>query len=188
MHIRSSIAVILICGFATLSPAQAPQQPPKPGPEHKALEYLVGTWAVEANVKANKFVGAGKTTMTEACTLGTGGFYVVCRGEGGELPTRLAIIGYDSQAKVYTSFYANSGGLVGVATGSIDGDTWTWMVDDKFAGRSVKGRTTLTVSSPTQYTSRYEMADENGGYTTIVEAKARRVAPKQRKTGHELSR
>jgi hypothetical protein len=177
MSIRSSVSVILISGFAALSPAQAPPEPPKPGPEHKKLEYLVGKWSVEAEVKANKFVRAGKKTMTETCTLGPGGFYVVCRAEGGELPTRLALIAYDSQAKVYTSFYANSGGLVGAATGSINGDTWTWMVDDKFAGRSIKGRTTLTVSSPTQYTSRYEMADENGGYTTIVEAKATKVVP-----------
>ena len=115
--------------------------------------------------------------MTETCTLGPGAFFVVCQAEGGEMPTRLAIIAYDSQAKAYTSCYANSGGLVGAATGSVDGDTWTWMVDDKFAGRSIKGRTTLTVSSPTQYTARYEMADAKGGYTTILEAKATKVAP-----------
>ena len=46
------------------------------------------------------------------------------------------------------------------------------MVEDKYAGKSVKGRTTITMSSPTQYTIKYEMADEKGGYTTIVEGKA----------------
>jgi hypothetical protein len=45
------------------------------------------------------------------------------------------------------------------------------MEEDKFAGKAVKGRTTITTSSPTQYTFKYEMADEKGGYTTIVEAK-----------------
>ena len=77
-----------------------------------------------------------------------------------------------SHAKVYTSYYANSGGLVGTATGSVDGNTWTWMVVDKFAGKAIKGRTTITISSPTQYTAKYEMADEKGGYTTILEGKA----------------
>ena len=46
------------------------------------------------------------------------------------------------------------------------------MVEDKFAGKAIKGRTTITMSSPTQYTIKYEMADEKGGYTIIVEGKA----------------
>ena len=172
MSTRSSVAVILICGFTSLLFAQAPPAPPKPGPEHKKLEYFVGKWTVESEIKANEFVPAGKTVSTETCTLGPGGFYVESRAEGGQLPTRLAIIAYDSHAKVYTSYYANSVGLVGTATGSVNGNTWTWMVEDKFAGNVIKGRTTITMSSPTQYTIKYEMAGEKGGYTTIVEGKA----------------
>ena len=171
MSTRSSVAVILICGFTALLPAQAPPAPPKPGPEHKKLEYFVGKWTVESEIKANEFLRAGKTVSTETCTLGPGGFYVECRAEG-QLPTRLAIIAYDSHAKVYTSYYANSGGLVGTATGSVEGNTWTWMVEDKFAGKAIKGRTTSTMLSPTQFTSKYEMADGKGGYTTILEGKA----------------
>jgi len=172
MSTRSSVAVILICGFTSLLLAQAPPAPPKPGPEHKKLEYFLGKWTVEGEIKANEFVPAGKTVSTETCTLGPGGFYVESRAEGGQLPTRLAIMAYDSHAKVYTSYYANSVGLVGTATGSVNGNTWTWMEEDKFAGNAIKGRTTVTMSSPTQYTMKYEMADEKGGYTTIVEGKA----------------
>jgi hypothetical protein len=175
MSTRSSVAVILICGFTALSLAQAPRERPKPGPEHKKLEYFVGKWTVESEIKANKFLRAGKTVSTETCTLGPGGFYVECRAEG-QLPTRLAIIAYDSHAKVYTSYYANNGGLVGTATGSVEGNTWTWMVEDKFAGKAIKGRTTVTTLSPTQYTSKYEMADEKGGYTTILEGKVTKDA------------
>ena len=163
MSTRSSVAVILICGFTSLLLAQAPPAPPKPGPEHKKLEYFVGKWTVESEIKANDFVPAGKTVGTETCTLGPGGFYVESRAEGGQLPTRLAIVAYDSHAKVYTSYYANSVGLVGTATGSVNGNTWTWMEEDKFAGNAIKGRTTITMSSPTQYTIKYEMADERGG-------------------------
>jgi hypothetical protein len=79
---------------------------------------------------------------------------------------------YDSHAKVYTSYYASSVGLVGTGTGTVNGNTWTWMVEDKFAGNAIKGRTTITMSSPTQYTIKYEMADGKGDYTTIVEGKA----------------
>jgi hypothetical protein len=122
-------------------------------------------------------VDPGKTVSTETCTLGPGGFYVECRNEGneGQLPPRLAIIAYDSHAKVYTSYYANGGGMVGVGTGTVDGNTWTWMVEDKFAGKAIKGRTTSTMLSPTEQTSKYEMADGKGGYTTIVEGNATKV-------------
>ena len=171
MSTRSSAAVILICGFASLSLAQAPPERPKPGPEHKKLEYFVGKWTVESEIKANEFMPAGKTVGTETATLGPGGFYVESRAEG-QFGTRLAIISYDSHAKVYTSYYASSIGLVGTATGTVNGNTWTWMVEDKFAGKAVKGRTTITTLSPTQYTIKYEMADGRGDYTTIVEGKA----------------
>ena len=83
-----SVAVILICGFTSLLRAQAPPAPPKPGPEHKKLEYFLGKWTVESEIKANEFVRAGKGVSTETCTLGPGGFYVECRAEG-QLPTRL---------------------------------------------------------------------------------------------------
>ena len=55
------------------------------------------------------------------------------------------IIAYDSHAKVYTSYYANSAGLVGIGTGTVNGNTWTWMVEDKYAGKAIKGRTTITI-------------------------------------------
>ena len=169
-----SVAVILICGFTSLLLAQAPPAPPKPGPELKKLEAFLGKWTVEGEIKANEFMPAGKTVSTETATLGPGGFYVESRNEG-QLGTRLAIIAYDSHAKVYTSYYASSVGFVGVATGTVNGNTWTWMVEDKYAGKAVKGRTTITMLSPTEYTSKYEMDDGKGGYTTIVEGKATKV-------------
>jgi hypothetical protein len=68
-------------------------------------------------------------------------------------------------------------GLVGAATGSVNGNTWTWMVEDKFAGKAIKGRTTTTVKSASQWTSKYEMLDANGRYVTITEGTATKVAP-----------
>ena len=176
MSIRSSVAVILICGFTALSLAQAPPEGPKPGTEHKKLEYFVGKWTVESEIRANEYVPAGKTVATATATLGPGGFSVENRVEG-DLWATLAIMSYDSYAKVYVSYYANSIGLVGTGTGTVNGNTWTWMVEDKIPGKVVKGRTTMTILSPTQYTSKYEMDDGKGGYTTIVEGKATKVVP-----------
>lgn len=176
MSIRSSVALILICGFTALSLAQAPPEGPKPGPEHKKLEYFLGTWKVENEIKANEYVPAGKGVTTATCTLGPGGFYVECREEG-QIPRTDAIIAYDSEAKVYTEFYASSAGLVGTGIGTVNGNTWTWMIEDKLFGKAVKGRTTITILSASQYTEKYEMLDANGRYVTFTEGTATKVAP-----------
>jgi len=177
MSIRSSVALILICGFTALSLAQAPPAPPKPGPEHKKLEYLLGTWKTEGEVKANPYMPAGKSVGTATVTLGPGGFFVESRGEGENYPTTHGIVAYDSHAKLYTEFYASSAGLVGGGTGTVDGNTWTWMLEDKWFGKAFKGRTTVTVKSASQFTSKYEYLDPNGSYVTIVEGTATKVAP-----------
>ena len=177
MNIRSSVAVILICGFTALSLAQAPPARPQPGPEHKKLEYFLGTWKTEGEIKANEFVPAGKSVTTETYTLGPGGFYMAFERPEGPIPRTQGITAYDSHAKVYTMFYANSAGMMGTGTGTVNGNTWTWMVEDKVFGRAVKGRTTVTIKSATQFTIKYEMADANGRYTTITEGTSTKVAP-----------
>lgn len=177
MGIRSSVAVILICGSTALSLAQAPP-PPKPSPEHKKLEYFRGTWKTEGEIKANEFIPAAKFVTTETNTLDPGGFFLETHRAGGQIiPRTVGIIAYDSHAKVYTLYYANSAGLVGTGTGTVNGNTWTWMVEDKVFGKAVKGRTTVTIKSASQVASKYEMLDANGRYVTIVEGTSTRVTP-----------
>jgi Protein of unknown function (DUF1579) len=177
MSIRSSVALILICGFTALSLAQAPPEAPKPGPEHKKLEYFVGTWKTEGEIKENGLVPAGKSVTTETYTLGPGGFFLEVDRPEGQIPRTQGITAYDSHAKVYTTFYVNSAGLVGGGTGTVDGNTWTWMLEDKWFGKAFKGRTTVTVKSPSQFTSKYEYLDPNGGYVTVTEGTSTKVAP-----------
>ena len=177
MSIGSSVALLLICGFTALALAQAPPEPPKPGPEHKKLEYFLGTWKTEGEVKANPYMPAGKSVGTQTCTLGPGGFFLECRGEGENYPTTHGIMAYDSQAKLYTQFYASSAGLVGGGTATVDESTWTWTLEDKWFGQAFKGRTTVTVKSASQFTSKYEYLDPNGSYVTITEGTATKVAP-----------
>ena len=175
MGIRSAVPLLLICGLAALAFAQAAFELPKPSPEQKKLEAFLGTWRVESEIKDNGYVPAGKSVSTETCTSGPAGSYLECRSEGGNLPTRLAIIAYDSYAKAYMSYYASSV-LVGAGTGSVDGNTWTWAVEDHMAGMAVKGRTTVTFLSASHFVSKYEMLDPNGHYVTILEATATKVA------------
>src|ERR1700694_537385 len=159
MSIGSSVALFLTCGFTALALAQAPPEPPKPGPEHKKLEYFLGTWKTEGEVKANPYMPAGKRVSTQTYTLGPGGFFVECLSEG-QIPTTHAITAYDSHAKLYTTFYASSAGLVGGGTGTVDGNTWTWMLEDKWFGKAFKGRTTVTVKSASPLTAKYEYLDQ----------------------------
>ncbi len=141
------------------------------------MEYFLGTWKTEGEIKANEFLPAGKIVTTDTYTLGPGGFYVEVDRPEGQIPRTQGIMAYDSHAKVYTSFYVNSAGLVGTGTGTVDGNTWTFMIEDKVSGLAVKGRTTITTKSASQFTIKYEMADANGRYTTIIEGTATRVAP-----------
>ena len=177
MRKRSSVAVILICGFTALSLAQAPPERPKPGPEHKKLEYFLGTWRTEGEIKANEYVPAGKSVTTETYTLGAGGFYIEFVRPEGQIPRTQGITAYDSHAKVYTNFYVSSAGLVGGGTGTVDGNTWTWMLEDKWLGQAAKGRTTVTVKSASQFAVKYEMLAPNGRYVTIAEGTSTKVAP-----------
>lgn len=177
MSIRSSAAVILGCGFTALALAQAPPEPPKPGPEQKKLEYFLGAWKVEGEIKENGYVPAGKSVSTQTCTLGPGGFFVECRAEGQTFPRTHYMMAYDSHAKLYTQFYASSAGLVGGGTATVDGNTWTWMLEDKWFGQAFKGRTTVTVKSASQFTTKYEYLDPNGSYVAISESTATKVAP-----------
>jgi uncharacterized protein DUF1579 len=176
MSIRSSVAVILLCGSAAFSLAQAAPQVPQPGPEQKKLEYFLGTWKVESEIKPNGYVPASKSVINQTYSLGPGGFSVESRAEG-QIPLTHGIIAYDSHANVYTEFYVSSVGLVGTGTGTVDGNTWTWMIEDKVFGKAVKGRTTITTSSPSRYTQKYEMLGADGRYVTIQEATATKVAP-----------
>ena len=173
---HSPAAVLLICGFTALLFAQAAPEVPKPGPEHKKLEYFLGTWKVETEIKPNGYVPAGKGVTTQTNTLGPGGFSVESRWEG-QIPRTDGIIAYDSHEQVYTEFYVSSIGLVGTARGTINGNTWTWMIEDKWFGKAVKGRTTITIKSASQFTTKYEMLDPNGRYVTISEGTATKVAP-----------
>jgi len=64
--------------LAASAPARAQNDAPKPGPEHKKLEYFAGKWTSEAEAKKNPFGPAGKYTSKDDCSVFQGGFAVVC--------------------------------------------------------------------------------------------------------------
>jgi hypothetical protein len=84
----------------------------------------------------------------------------------------LAVMGYDSDRKVYTYTAFNSMGEAESATGTVDGDTWTWNSDEHMGGMTMKGRFTMKVLSPTAYTMKFELSQDGTKFMTAMEGKA----------------
>src|SRR4051812_34520888 len=77
---------------------------PKPGAEHKRLDYYLGSWTFESTVAASPYGPAGKNTGKQTCERGPGGFSVVFHSDVNSTAGRvqgLAVMGYDSQKKSY---------------------------------------------------------------------------------------
>jgi hypothetical protein len=174
---KRTLAVIFAAFFcwAALASAQTPPQAPKPGPELKRLEYFAGNWATEADMKPSPYGPGGKFTGIDRAEWMPGNFFLLIHsgfkspmGPGKEL----AVMGYKTDDKVYTYDAYNSMGEADHSTGTVEGDTWTWMSNDKIGGKEIKGRFTVKVVSPTSYTFKYEMASETGEWATLMEGKA----------------
>jgi hypothetical protein len=152
--------------------------PPKPGPEVQKLGYYLGTWNIEADVKAGPFGPAGKISSTSTCEWFAGGFQLVCRAEGtgptGK-STELEIFAYDAGAKAYTYYGITSSGGSDSAKGSFTGNTLTWLWNGKAEGKPAKFRYTEVEVSPTSHTIKVDYSVADGPWKVIEEGKATKV-------------
>ena len=171
---RKTIACLFVCALLEAF-AVAQAGPPTPAPELKRLGYFAGTWRLEADMKASPFGPAGKMTETEHNEWMPGGFFVVIHtdirssmGDG----TGIAIMGYNTEEKVYTFDAFNSWGEADHSKGTLAGDTWTFASETKAGGTVVKGRFVIKEGSATSYTFKFEMAGADGAYASIMEGKA----------------
>jgi hypothetical protein len=167
-----AVATITLCCLAGASARQS--QAPKPGPEHQKLGYFVGTWTSTGEMKPSPFGPGGKMTMTDTCEWFQGGFAVVCRSQGTSPmgPTRgLGIMGYNVDEKVYTYYGVDNSpmNMASVPKGTVQGDTWTYNDEGMMGGKKIKSRYILKIASPTSYTFRFEMEQEPGKWSPIVE-------------------
>lgn len=165
--------VLLFIVLGSFSSAQ--MGPPTPAPELKRLDYFVGTWTMEADMKASAFGPAGHMTETEKAAWMDGGFFMVINadfkssmGNG----SGVAYMGYNSEDKVYTYDAFNSMGEAEHAKGTVAGDTWTWTSDNKVGGKIIHGRYSIKELSPASYSFKFEMAGADGTFATIMEGKS----------------
>lgn len=163
--------------FAGVVLAQAPPMP-KPQPEHQKLQYFVGEWKSEGEMKPGPFGPGGKFTSTDHNQM-IGDFFLVMHSEGsGPMgPMKeVAVMGYDADGKKYTYDGYSSMGAHETSTGTMSGDTWTWMSpEQEMGGKKVKGRFILTQVSPTSYTYTFDSSVEGGPWTKVMEGKATKV-------------
>jgi len=154
---------------------QAQMQMPKPAPELKKLNYFVGSWKLDGDVKPNPMGPGGRMTMTEEIRWMQGDFFAVShskfQGAGMGEGSGISVMGYNADDKVYTYDEFNSMGEATHSTGTVNGDTWTWLGQDKMG----KGRFIMTITSPTTYTFKYDMSQDGTNWTTIMDGKAMKV-------------
>jgi hypothetical protein len=170
---RAGILLAAWLAVAAVVPAQ--EGPAKPGPEHKKLDVLAGSWTVEGDIKPNPTGPGGKMTEDEKCEWMEGGFFLVCRtdfkssmGNG----YGMGVMGYSSDDKAYTYHEFNSWGESMNSKGAVDGDTWTWTSDEKMGDKIVKGRFTMKMTSATAYNFTYEMSPDGAKWSVVVDGKA----------------
>jgi hypothetical protein len=174
MKRASTISVFLILLFAVSVQVQA--QTSKPRPELKKLDFLAGTWTMDADLKPGPMGPGGKVTGSDQIEWMDGGYFLVWHskvisGAMGNF-SATAYMGYNANDKVYTYDDFNSMGEAEHSKGTIDGDTWTWAADEKMGGTTVKGRYTMKILSPTAYSFKFEMSQDGTSWTTIMDGKS----------------
>jgi hypothetical protein len=154
-RISMSLTRLLVTLFLAAS-AVAQMPMPKPAPELSKLDYLVGNWTTEGDMKPGPMGPGGEFTTTDQLQWMEGKFFLVMHSKfGGAMGEgmSLAVFGYDPERKVYTYNEYDSMGQAERSLGTVDGDTWTWNSDENMGGQSFKGRYTMKAVSPTTYSS-----------------------------------
>ena len=175
MRCKSLAAVLPLLLFSVSSVAQSPHMP-QPAPELKKLDYFVGAWKADAEMKSSPYGPGGKITSTDQVEWMQGNFFLLIHshfnssmGSG----TELGVMGYDPANKVYTYNSFNSGGEREAATGTLEGDTWTWNSGETPSPFG-KWRFTQKMLSPTSYAMKFETSQNGTTWSTAMEGKATR--------------
>jgi hypothetical protein len=171
-------ALVLMMGVSMH--AQAPQGAPTPGPEIKRLGYFIGTWKEVGTAHMGSMQGPeGKITSTTKYEWLAGGFFLVGHSEtlsSVGTDKEMAVMGWDDAKKTYTYHAFDSEGGADEATGTVNGDTWSWTADN-MGGASIKARFTIKEVSKTEYTFKMELSQDGNTWTTAIETTSTKVVP-----------
>lgn len=162
----------LLLGTVLSMPAQT--EAAKPAPELKKLDYFVGAWSAEGDMKPGPMGPGGKFRDTNQVQWMEGAFFLVTHsrfngamGKGVET----AYMGYDSDDKMFTYDSFNSLGEADHAKGTLVGDTWTWQSETRIGPQTVKGRLIIKMLSATAYNFKFEISADGATWNTVLEGK-----------------
>jgi len=168
----------VLISIVQIAVAQMPPAP-KPGAEQKKLTYFVGQWKTEGEMKPGPMGPGGKYSSTDHNEMLPGGFFLVMHSASttpmGSM-RETAIMGYDSDQKVYTYDGFDSAGEHDISKGTLNGDTWVYTSDFKMGNQMTKGRFTMKEISPTEYTFKFEMSPDGNVWSSALEGKSTKVA------------
>jgi hypothetical protein len=151
---------------------------PKPGPEHKKLNYFVGNWKLAGEVKPGAMGPGGKMTGTSNCTWFDGHFAIVCKdsGNGPMGPGKgMGVITYNAEDKKYEYMGIDSMGMSIKAEGTVENDVWSYLNEGKMNGKPYKGRYSIMNTKPDSYDFKFEMSDDGNAWNTVMEGKYTRA-------------
>jgi Protein of unknown function (DUF1579) len=173
---RIALAVVVLCALLTAVAMQG-QAPPAPALELQKLDFITGHWTVEGTANMGPpGTPATKWSETSDGEWMDGKYFLVEHFDMDLGPMGkgklMAVYGYDSDNKVYTRTAFDSWGEAQKSTGTVNGDTWTWLSDEHMGGQPMKGRFTMKVLSPTSYTMKFEMSPDGTTWMTPVEGTA----------------
>lgn len=163
----SSIFFGFIFTFLAIA-ASAQMTPPSPSPELKKLDFLAGTWTSEATISPGPWGPGGKFSDTVKSEWMKGDFFLVSHSdfsmppEMGGAGTSLSILGYDADKKTYREDRFDSSGRHAAMTGTLNGDTLTWIGENNYGGMTIQSHFTIKMISPSSYTSKYEVSSDGG--------------------------
>ena len=169
----------LLAAVAAAQAQETKMEAPKPAPEVKNLDYFVGNWTSEAEMKPGPWGPGGKMMSSSHCSWMQGGFFVVCNEDSSGAMGKmhgLGVLGYDSASKSYTWNGFNSMGENEHAMGSKDGKTWTYSNESMMNGKAMKGRYTMVETSPTSYDFKAEMSEDGKTWSPMMEGKVTKKA------------
>lgn len=170
--IWTSMLLAALVGLAAAA-AQAQMEAPKSAPELKKLDYFIGNWKSDGDMKPGPGYPGGKFSAMDHDEWMKGGFFVVAHsdfksvmGDG----TELSVMGYDPTEKVYTYAAYNSAGQRETAKGTVDGDTWTWNSNETMGG--MHSRYIIKVLSPSSYSFKFELSQDGTTWSSAMDGKA----------------
>jgi hypothetical protein len=170
--IRSIVQASLGVTVLTMALVCVERADAQPGPEQKKLEYFVGKWKTDVDIKASAASPGGKAAGSEDCEW-FANLHVVCRAEttgAAGVYRTMRTISYVPALKGYSQYAVDSLGYAVLSVGQLQGNTWTFTTE--LPGMKLR---TIMKTSNDGYATTSEYAGADGKFAPTGTGKASRV-------------